>query len=134
MTLTLDSGRRTLSDGTRTLRLRPAWVTVIQAMAYGRCSYSQLIVARWAGRETEDPMNALKVEISVLRAALRQAGFSPLVITVWGVGFRLAEAVTVVNDISAGVTIPAELVPLLRAILYSTKSSASDRLLAVVGA
>ena len=131
----LDVSARTLTDGERTATLTPASVTIMRALVrVDRVSFDALIRALWPNDEPSDAMNTLTTHIYKLRRTLRDADFPPLVGSVFRFGLTLNARVTITNDGGEPAVIPADMVPLLRAILYRTPGAASDRLLALVGA
>ena len=131
----LDVAARTLTDGERVIALRPGWVKLLQCLAArsGQTHRDHVCNYIWADDPPDDAANALHCLLDSLRPAMRRAGFSPLIKAQWGGYLTLSQPVTVVTaDIDA--VIPADMVPLLRAILYRTPGAAADRLLALVGA
>jgi DNA-binding winged helix-turn-helix (wHTH) protein len=131
--LTLDIDVATLTDGDRSVHLTPAQANLLRAMADGCSTYAELWSRMWPDPDQEPNSDSiLKVQVSKLRKRLNDNGFQPLIGTLWGRGYKLGAKVLVISSAPAA-TIPPELVPNLRAILYASCAPSASRLLEIIG-
>jgi len=113
------------------IQLTPGQSAVIEALSHAPdgMAHNSLIAAIYGGEEPEDPMRVLMTHVCRIRAKAKAAGWSGLIATMHGTGYRLTQPVVV--NAPRPVIIPHNLRPTLERLLYShPDQTAADQVLA----
>ena len=116
----LDTFTRTLIDGDRCACLSRLQCAIVEALARagGGLKTNELISRVWGDDEPDNAISSLWVHVNGARERIIKAGIKPVILTVWGSGYKLAVEVEVRGS-ATPVVIPHEHRADLERLLFS---------------
>lgn len=98
--IALDTDLNRLTYGGVGINLTRSQAIIVRAMSDGRIAdFDRLITALYPAQEPEWGDGILKIFICKIRAKAKKSGMGPLILTVWGRGYRMITPVAITGAV-----------------------------------